>query len=72
MGDYGGQWVFIDAPESGGTVIVMIGIVVRAVVIGSVLVTGSVNALDNPERDGHIAADYASGARSFSHRDCPL
>jgi len=22
--------------------------------------------------DGHIAADYASGARSFSHRDCPL
>ena len=48
--------MFIDAPESGGTVIVMIGIVVRAVVIGSVLVTGSVNALDNPERDGHIAA----------------
>ena len=22
--------------------------------------------------DGHIAADYASGARSFTHRDCPL
>nr|WP_255439431.1 glutamate-5-semialdehyde dehydrogenase [Synechococcus sp. LTW-R] len=22
--------------------------------------------------DGHIAADYASGTRSFSHRDCPL
>ena len=22
--------------------------------------------------DGHIAADYASGIRSFSHRDCPL
>ena len=22
--------------------------------------------------DGHISADYASGTRSFSHRDCPL
>jgi glutamate-5-semialdehyde dehydrogenase len=22
--------------------------------------------------DGHIAADYASGTRSFTHRDCPL
>ena len=22
--------------------------------------------------DGHVAADYASGTRSFSHRDCPL
>ena len=22
--------------------------------------------------DGHLAADYASGTRSFSHRDCPL
>ena len=22
--------------------------------------------------DGHIAADYASGAQSFTHRDCPL
>ena len=22
--------------------------------------------------DGHIAVDYASGTRSFSHRDCPL
>jgi glutamate-5-semialdehyde dehydrogenase len=22
--------------------------------------------------DGHIAADYASGVRSFTHRDLPL
>jgi glutamate-5-semialdehyde dehydrogenase len=22
--------------------------------------------------DGHIAADYASGTRAFSHRDLPL
>lgn len=57
MGENGGC---IDGPETGGTVVVMIGILVRSVVIGSVLVTGTVNALDNPERDGHIAAGVVS------------